>query len=85
MKKKEEEQWKEEEHRKLGRRMIRNAEGGQVLLHKITKSMGWRGGVHILKEEKEDAMQLASCEEKEKEWAEHWQCDTKVQDPNDEL
>ena len=54
------------------------------MLHKITKPTAWRGGVQILKEEEEDSKHLASCEEKMKEWAEHWQCDTNVQDPNDE-
>ena len=35
----------------------------------------WRG--------EEDAKLLTRCEEKRKEWADHWQCDTKVQDLRD--
>ena len=39
--------------------------------------------MQILKEEEEDAKPLGSCEEKRKEWAKHWQCDTNVQDLKD--
>ena len=34
-------------------------------------------------EEEEDARLLDRCEEKEKEWATHWQCDVSVQDMKD--
>ena len=36
--------------------------------------------MQILKKEEEDAKPWARCEEKMKERAGHWQCDTKVQD-----
>ena len=55
----------------------------QVSCTKNTKPTAWRGGVQILKEEEEDAKPSATCEEKKKEWAKHWQCDTEVQDLND--
>ena len=58
--------------------MTAKAGGGAGLLHKITKPRAWRGGAQILKDEEEDAKPLARCEERRKEWAKHWQCDTKV-------
>ena len=64
-------------------RMISSAGGRTDFLHKITKPTAWRGGVQILKEEEEDAKLLSRCEEKRKEWAKHWQCETKVQDQKD--
>ena len=63
--------------------MIRTAEGGTGLLHNITKPTAWRGRVQIPKEEEEDANPSTRCEEKKKEWAAQWQCDTKVQDLDD--
>ena len=73
MKKNDEGKRMEVDHQKLVSRMIRSAQGGT-----------WRGrGVQILKEEEEDAKPLARCEEKKKEWAKRWQCDTKVQDLKD--
>ena len=64
--------------------MVRSAEGGTSLLHKITKPTAWRGGELILKAEEEDARPLARCEEKRKEWAKYSQRYTKVQALNDE-
>ena len=64
----------EVEHPKLVSCMIRSADGGTSLLHKITKPTA-----QILKEEEEDVKPLARCEEKKKELAKHWQCDLKVQ------
>ena len=58
--------------------MIRSAQGGTGLLHKITKPTGWRGGVQVLEEVEEDVKPLARCEEKRKQWAKYSQCDTKV-------
>ena len=66
LKKMDEEKLMEVEHQKLVCRMIRDAEGGTGLFHKITKSAAWRGGVSILEEEQEDAKLLARCEEKRK-------------------
>ena len=83
MKKKDEEKRMELEHQKLVSSMIKSAEGGTGLLHNITKPTAGRGGVQILKEEEEDAKPFARCEEKRKEWAKHWQCDTKVRDLKD--
>ena len=50
--------------------MIKSADRSAGLLH--------RGGLQILKKEEEDAMPLARCQEKRKEWAKHWQCGTEV-------
>ena len=41
--------------------------------------------MQILREEEEDAKPLARCEEKKKDWANHWQCDTEVRDQEDKL
>ena len=79
MKKKSEEKKKEVEPQKLVSRVIRSAEG-IGFMHKITEPTAWRGGVQILKEEVEDAKPLARRKDKKKEWTNHWQCDTKVQD-----
>ena len=81
--KKDEERRMEVRQQKLVSRLGRSAEGGTGLLHKITKPTARRGGVQILKKEKEDAKPLAKCEEKVKDWAGHWQCDTKVPDLQD--
>ena len=69
--------------KKLVSRVIKSADGGTGLLSNITKPTAWRGGVQIVKEDEEDATPLARCEEKRKEWAKHWQCDTEVQDLKD--
>ena len=82
MKKKDEAKKMEVEHRTLVSRMIKSADGSAGLLHKITMPTTWRGGVQVLKKEEEDAKPMARCEEEE-EWAKHWQCDTKVQNPKD--
>ena len=63
--------------------MIKSADGGPGLLHKITRPTAWRGGAQILREEEEDAKPLARCEESRKEWAMHWQSSTEVQDLKD--
>ena len=73
----------EVEHQKLVGRMVKSADGRKGLLHTITNPTAWRGGVQILKEEEEDVKPLARCEEKRKEWATHWQCDTEVQELKD--
>ena len=39
--------------------------------------------MQILKEEEEDAKSSDRCEEKRREWAKHWQCDTEAQDLKD--
>ena len=83
MKKKDEEKRMEVEQQKLFSRMIKSAGGRTGHVHKITKPTAWRGGVQMLKDEEEDGQPSARCEEKKKEWAKHWQCDTKVQDLND--
>ena len=66
MKKKDEERRRELEHQTCVSHMIKSADGGSGLLHKITKPTAWRG-VQILKEG-EDVEFLARCEEKRKEW-----------------
>ena len=76
MKKKDEEKRKEEEHQQLVSRKIVGAEGSG-LLHKITQPTALIGGVQVLKEEEKDVRPLARCEEKRKERAKHWQCDTR--------
>ena len=73
----------EMKHQKLVSLVIKGADGGTGLLHKITKPTAWRGGAQISKEEEEDVNPLARCEEKRKERATHWQCDTEVQDLKD--
>ena len=45
------------------------------LLLKISQPTAWKGGVQLLKEE-EGAKPVATCEEKKKAWAKHWQCGT---------
>ena len=60
-----------EEHQKLVSRLINSADGGTLLLHRITKPAAWRGGAQIMKEKEEDAKPLARCEKKRKEWADH--------------
>ena len=65
VKKKDEEKRKDEEHQQLVSRMIVSAEGSD-LLHKITQSTAWRGGVQDLEEEEKDVRPLARCEEKRK-------------------
>ena len=77
MKKKDEEKRMKLEHPKLVGNMIKSAEVGTGLLHKVTKPTA--GRVQILKEEEEDAKPSATCEETRKEWAKHWQCDVEVQ------
>ena len=69
----------EEVNQKKVSQMIKSTDGSAGLLHKITEPTAWRGGVQILKKEEEDARPLASCEEKRKEWAKHWQCGMEVQ------
>ena len=54
----------EVEHQKLVSRLIRSAEGGTGLLHKITKPAAWIGGVQLLEKEEEDVKPLARCEKK---------------------
>ena len=73
----------EVEHQKLVSRMIKSADGSTSLSHKITEPTAWRGGGLILKKEGEDARLWARCEEKEQEWAKHWQCGEGVQDVKD--
>ena len=68
---------------KLVSRMIASAEGGACLLHSITKPTAWRGGVQVLEEVERDAKPLQRCEEKRKEWAKHWKCNSEVQDMED--
>ena len=80
MKKKDEEKRMEAHHQMLLSRIIASAHGEAGLLQEITKPSAGRGGMQNQKEEEEDAKPLAGCEEKRKEWAKHWQCDTKVQD-----
>ena len=77
LKKKDEEKRKEVEHQKLVSCMIKSAEGGTGLLHKITEPASWRGGVQMLERDDEDVELLARWEEKkEREWTNHWQCGT---------
>ena len=42
-------------------KMIKSAEGSAGLLHQITKPTLWRGVVHILEKEEEDANLLRMC------------------------
>ena len=65
--------------------IIKSADGRTDRLHKITKPTAWKGGVQILKEEEDDAKPFARREEKRKEWAKHWQRDTKMQNLKDKL
>ena len=65
------------EHQKLVSCMIRSAEGGTGLSHKIIKPTVWR------RVEEQDAKWLDRCEEEKKRWAKHRQCDMKVQDLKD--
>ena len=78
-----EEKWKEEQHQKLVSCMIPAAEGGAGLLHEITKPTAWRGVVPVLQEDARDVRLWDRCEEKRKEWAKHWQCNTELQDLKD--
>ena len=45
----------EEMHQRKVEKMIKGAEDSAGLLHNITKPTMWRGGVHILGKEEEDA------------------------------
>ena len=84
MKKKDEEKRMEVEHQKLVSRMTQHCWWrNRSFLHKITTPTAWRGGVQILKEYEEDVKPSARCEEKRKELATHWQCDTEVQNLQD--
>ena len=65
LKKKDEGKKMEVKHKNLVGLMIKSADGGTGLVHKITKSSAWRGGA-LLKEEEKDATPLARCEEKRK-------------------
>ena len=78
-KKDEKAKWRRVHQRKV-EKMIKSAQGSAGLLHKITKPTMWRGGVHILKKEEEDArLMMDRCEAKRKEWAKHWHCDEEIQ------
>ena len=79
MKKKGEKEKMEEMHQRKVQQMTKSAEGSAGLLHKITKPKMWRGGVQILKKEKEDANLLEQCEATRKEWSKHWQCNEEIQ------
>ena len=50
----------------------------QVSSPKISKPTGWRGGVQNLEDVERYVKPMKSCEEKRKEWAKHWQCNTEV-------
>ena len=63
--------------------MMKSAEGGTGHLHKITMPTVWRGGLQMLEKEQEDVKPSARCEEKRREWAQHWQGYTEVQDLQD--
>ena len=39
----------------------------------------WRGSLPVLEEFEEDAKPMKRCEEKRKERAKYWQCDSEVQ------
>ena len=80
LKKKDEEKTKEEKHQTFANRMIASVEGGAGWQHRISKSTVWREGIQILSKEEEDSRPMARSEEKRKEWAKHWQCNTKAQD-----
>ena len=84
MEKKDENGRLEVEHPKLVSRMTKSADGRTAPLKKITKPKARRREVQILKEAEEDVKPLARCEEKRKEWAKHWQCDTEVRNFEDE-
>ena len=85
MRRKDEAKKMEEEQQEKVSQMIKSADGSAGLLHKITKSTAWRGGVQILKKEEEDARPTDRCEEKVKEWARLWQCDAYVQNQDNKL
>ena len=44
--------------------MVKSADGGAWLLHKISKPAVWRGGAQIFKKEEEDVRLLDRCEAK---------------------
>ena len=67
-----------EEPQKLGSRMIPSVEGAGFL-HRITKPAAWRGGLQVLEDLEGDVKPTRRCEEKKKEWAKHWQCDSEAQ------
>ena len=71
----------EGEHQKLVCRTIASAKKRAASpLQNISKPTAWRGGVQVLEEVERDAKPSKRCEEKRKEWARHWQCNTEVQD-----
>ena len=63
--------------------MVKSAVGCAWLLHGITKSAAWKGGVQISKKEQEDARPMDRCEENKKALAWHWQCDEDEQSLNE--
>ena len=69
---------REEEHQKKLVRRLRVLKKEQDSW--ITKPAAWRGDVQVLEEH---AMPVRRCEEKRKEWAKHWQCDSEAQGVED--
>ena len=69
----------EEMHQRKVEKMMKSAERSAGLLHRLTKSTMWRGGVQTLEREEEDARLLGLCEAKRKEWSTHWQCNEEIQ------
>ena len=59
--------------------MIAIPEGGAGQLHNITIPTSGRGGMQSLDEVERVAKPVKRCQENRKDWAMHWQCDTKVQ------
>ena len=57
--------------------------GKSRFLHKIPKSAAWKGGLRVLEECEEDVKHMTRCEEKRKEWAKRWQCDSALQSMED--
>ena len=65
----------EEEHQKIGR----TNDFGCRFLSQNLEAGCWRGGLQVLEDLEEDAERMRRCEEKRKERARHWQCDSDVQ------
>ena len=62
--------------------MMTSAEGGTGFLHTITKLAAWRGCARV-EELEGDAKPMERWEEKENEWAKHWQCDSEAHSMED--
>ena len=46
-------------------------------MQKHGKPAAWRGGLQVVEELEEDAQPTRTREGKGKEWAQHWQCDSR--------